>query len=96
MTLLEHSKLSDEKQNERLYKEVRYAKSTSLSLKETAEVFRLKKGGKNLATKDYAKHLMEYLDDTKNMASLTISDLNNVLGCLQGTQISKAINFVSH
>ena len=64
-----------EAKNARLYIEVRYARSTSLSLKETAAVFRLKRGGKKLETEEYATNLMQYLDDSKNIASLTMADL---------------------
>ena len=81
---LKKTNFSNKEKNSRLYVEVRYARCTSLSLKETAKVFRLKRGGKKLETEEYASNLMEYLDDSKNMASLTITDLNNVLGSLQG------------
>ena len=77
---MENTYYSDEDKSQRMYIEVRYARCTSLSLK----VFRLRKGGKKLEAKEYASNLMEYLDDSKNMASLTVSDLNDVLGCLQG------------
>ena len=82
--LKKSSNITENERNSQLYIEVRYARSTSLSLKETAKVFRLKRGGKKLQTNEYAQNLIEYLDDSKNMTSLTISDLNNVLGSLQG------------
>ena len=70
--------------NQRLYIEVRYAKSTSLTLPPTALVFRLKMAGRNLLTEDYANNLAQYLDDTQNVSSLTMNDLNTALGNLQG------------
>ena len=89
---IKNSKFSDKEKNSRLYVEVRYARTTSLSLKETAKVFWLSRGGKKLETMEYATNLMEYLDDSKNMTSLTISDLNNVLGCLQGNFLCQENN----
>ena len=47
--------------NKRLYLEVRYERESSLSLKRTAVVFKLKSGGKNLATDDYATNLCKIL-----------------------------------
>ena len=40
--------------NTRMYVEVRYARQTTMSLKESSAVFRFRKGGKNLETIDYA------------------------------------------
>ena len=39
-----------------VYDEVRYAKMTYMSLKQTAAVFRLKRNHKNLTTDDYAEN----------------------------------------
>ena len=47
-------------------------------LKETAAIFRLKSGGKNLLTEDYDLNLSSYYDSAKACSSLTICDLNNV------------------
>ena len=63
---------------------MRYAKESSLSLKRTAAVFKLKSGGKNLATEDYATNLCNYFDSAKYCSTLTIGDLNNVLIGLKG------------
>ena len=68
----------------RLYLEVRYAKESSMSLKRTASVFRLKIGGKNLATDDYAANLCKYFDSAKACSTLTLGDLTNVLTGLKG------------
>ena len=89
---IKNLKFSKKEKNSQLYVEVWYARTTSLSLKETAKVFRLRRGGKKLETMEYATNLMEYLDDSKNMTSLTISDLNNVLGCLQGNFLCQENN----
>ena len=47
----------DELKNKRMYIEVRYACKTSLSLKETASVFRLKRDNRNLPTEEYVDSL---------------------------------------
>ena len=66
--------------NKRLYLEVRYARESSLSLKRTAAVFKLKSAGKNLATEDYATNLINYFDSAKSCSTLTIGNLNNMQG----------------
>ena len=75
--------INNNDKNVRLYNEVRYARLTSLSLNESASVFRLKINGKNLETKDYASNLIQYFDDSRKVSSLTLLDLNNVLCGLQ-------------
>ena len=71
-----------EKRN-RLYREVRYARTTSLSLAPTAAVFRLRNGGKYLSIQEYADNLSQYLDDSKCVKSLTLIDLHEVLNLMQ-------------
>ena len=78
--------------NSRLYLEVRYAKESSMSLKRTASVFRLKIGGKNLATDDYAANLCKYFDSAKACSTLTLGDLTNVLTGLKGKLTSICIS----
>ena len=75
----------DEKvKTDRMYKEVRYARMTSVSQKETAPAFRLRRSGKYLSADEYAENLCQYLDDAKGVSTLTLSDLNNVLNGLKG------------
>ena len=45
--------------NKHLYVEIRYAKTTSLRLKHTDPVFRLKHDTKNLHSSEYAENLIE-------------------------------------
>ena len=71
--------MDDKERNERLYIEVRYARMTSSTLKETAAVFRLKRNGKNLPTAEYADNLVKYFDDTESVGTLSMDDLNFVL-----------------
>lgn len=73
---------SDSIKNNRLYIEVRYARRTCLSLKQTAAVFRLKQNYKNLETEQYAENLKSYLDSARSSTNLTIRDLKNVLHAL--------------
>ena len=61
-----------------------YERESSLSLNRTAAVFKLKSGGKHLATEDYATNLCNYFDSAKSCNTLTIGELNNVLIVLKG------------
>ena len=71
--------LEENEKNKRLYVEVRYARVSSSTFKETASIFRLKRNGKNLTTQEYADNLIKYMDDTESMNTLTLADLNTVL-----------------
>ena len=70
--------------NNRMYLEVRYARESSMSLKRTSAVFKLKIGGKNLSTEDYATNLNKYFDSAKTCSTITLGDLTNVLTGLKG------------
>ena len=65
--------------NERMYREIRFQRNSSQSLKKEAAVFRLKRNGKNLETSEYASNLCQYLDQSRSVTNLTMSDLRNVL-----------------
>ena len=71
--------LDDEAKNKRLYKEVRYARMSSMSLKPTASVFRLKRNYQNLSTEEYADNLSSYLCSARSCKTITINDLNNII-----------------
>ena len=81
--------------NKRMYIEVRFAKESSLSLKRTASVFKLKSGCKDLTTEDYAINLCKYFDCSKSHSTLTIRDLNNVLTGLKG-ELKSTCDFPKH
>lgn len=81
--------LDSKDKNKSLYIEVRYARKTSQSLKESASVFRLKVAGKNLSTDDYATNLVRYFDSAKSCSSLTLGDLTNVIVGLKGLSNTK-------
>ena len=83
LKLMSTEGIDDNAKNSRMYREVRYARMTSLTLKENASVFRLKKAGKNLETQMYAENLMQYLDDSRNIGTVTIADLNCVQSKLE-------------
>ena len=76
--------LEENEKNKRLYVEVRYARVSSSTLKETASIFRLKRNCRNLATQEYADNLIKYMDDTESMNTLTLADLNTVLAQMTG------------
>lgn len=83
---VESTEEDEKKKVERLYKEVRYARKTSLSLPETAEVFRLKRNGKNLSAEEYADNLMSYLDRSRATKSLNMNDLQHVLVAMTSSE----------
>ena len=58
--------LEENEKNKRLYVEVRYARVSSSTLKETASRFCLKWNGRNLTTQDYADNLIKCMDDTES------------------------------
>ena len=66
-------------------------KKSSSYLKQTAAVFQLKSGGKNLTTEDYATNLCSYFDSAKSCSTLTMGDLNNVLTGLKGGYYSNYV-----
>ena len=90
--------LTEKEKNTRMYVEVRYARTTSLTLKENGSVFRLKMNGKNLETKEYAKNLIRYFDDSESINSLTMEDLYTVLGELESatSEISNSSEDLGH
>ena len=63
-----------EEKNKRLYTEVRYAKNTSLRLKQSDPVFRLKRDYKNLTNEEYAANLINYLGSARKTSSLTVNE----------------------
>ena len=76
--------LEENEKNKRLCGEVQYARVSSSTLKETASLFHLKQNGRNLMTQEYADNLIKYMDDTENMNTLTLADLNTVLAQMTG------------
>ena len=74
--------------NKRLYVEVRLAKKTCLSIKRSSSVFRLKRGGKNLTSDEYAKNLSTYFDNPHSQTAITVADLQNVLLALNQETLS--------
>ena len=73
------AKKNQKAKNQRMYVEVRYARVTSTTLKESAKVFRLKCDGRNLSTLEYGENLKKYFDDSESVNTLTLNDLNSVL-----------------
>ena len=76
--------LEENEKNKRLCGEVQYARVLSSTLKETASLFHLKQNGRKLMTQEYADNLIKYMDDTENMSTLTVADLNTVLAQMTG------------
>ena len=78
----------EKKKNDRLYVEVRYAKNTSLRLKHSDEVFRLKREHKNLTNEEYAENLINYLGSVRKTSSLSSSDLFDAISKITGRAIA--------
>ena len=76
---IDDQSVPEDVKNKRMYVEIRYARNTSLSLKETAAIFRLKANHKNLSTDEYGENLMQYLDNTRNVGTISVDDLSSAL-----------------
>ena len=71
----------------RLYIEVRYARTTSLTLPANAKLFRLRSdANKKMNAEEYAKNLAQYLDDQKSIGGIDMQELNGVLEKLKTTR----------
>ena len=92
MTSAQESKLK----NERLYREVRYARNTCLSMSNPAKFFKLKQNAKNLESQDYATCLIAYFDTSTSLGKLTLPDLQNVLGSIQSLMFGPVISSNSY
>ena len=57
--------------------EVKYALISSKLLKTSASLFRLKRDGKSLETKEYLENLCSYLDSVRQCKTITLNDLLN-------------------
>ena len=79
----------EKKKNDQLYVEVRrYAKNTSLRLKHSDEVFRLKRGHKNLTNEEYVENLINYLGSVRKTSSLSSNDLFDAISKITGRGIA--------
>ena len=81
------SEEADETKKYCLHREIRYAKATLLNLPQVLPLFKLRSTGKYLPIQQYADNLAQYLDDSRSMTTLTMNDLNHVLGKLQGSSM---------
>ena len=68
--------------NTRLYIEVRFHRMTSTRKKETYDIFRSKKSGKNLDTYDNAYNLKVYFRQTRRLKNISLEDLSCDLSIL--------------
>ena len=81
------SEESSEMKQKRLYREVKYARLCSLSLKRTSEVFRLMRVHKYLEAEEYSENLITYLTTARRCNTITIKDLDNVLRGLRNKNV---------
>ena len=76
--------MDSKEKNQRLYVEVRYAKNTSLRLKHTDPVFRLRRDNKNLISIEYAENLKCYLGSARKTTTISVSDLSDAICKITG------------
>ena len=76
---LENRGIPEREKNQRLYLEVRHAKNSSLSFPKASEVFRLKRGCRNLDTETYGKNLIAYLKRITCHIDMGYSDFQQAL-----------------
>ena len=68
--------------NERMYKEVRYARDTATMIPKNNDIFRLKRQYQNLTTKEYAVNLTVYLEKVAANTTASIDDFVNAVDIL--------------
>ena len=85
LKLLLESDLTEKQRQDRLYIEVRYAKTTCLSMNTQAanRFFRLRENGKKFSSQVYANCLFRYFDTSKAVAKVTIPDFVMSLGNIE-------------
>ena len=79
------SDIAEKNKCDRLYIEIRYAKSTCLSMntKSLNNFFKLRKKGRKLESHVYAKCLENYFEISRTIENVTIPDLQKTLGEIQ-------------
>ena len=75
--------MEEKEKGKRLYLEVRHAKNSSISFPKVSELFRLKKGHKNLANESYAQNLMTYLKRISCHIDMDMGDFREALDKLK-------------
>ena len=78
--------VTDKEKQKRLYKEVRYARDTSLSLPKSSEMFRLKEKYKPLATDKFATNLKVLFSKVNCNASASWDDFDKAVESLKAVQ----------
>ena len=73
------SNLSESEKVARLYLEVRYARDTSVSLPKSSDVFKLKKGYKNLDSTTYGKNLIVFFEKIICNTNVNMADFEKAI-----------------
>ena len=66
------------------YVEVRYANNSSLRLKHSYSVFRLKRDNKNLSNKEFVENLKTYLGCVRKTKTISVDELSQVISKING------------
>ena len=78
--------IPEKEKNTRLYIEVRHAKNSSVAFPKVSDVFRLKKGGKNLDSSQYSANLCTYLGKVTCNINTVIGDFREALSLMVNTK----------
>ena len=85
------SDLEDKKKQDRLYVEVRYAKATCLSMNTQIAAnrfFQVRENGEKMAYQVYADCVLKYLDSSKAVAKVSITDFRDTSFGWGGLKVS--------
>lgn len=74
--------ISAKEKQDRLYKEVRFARDSSMSIPRNYDIFKLRKKYRPLPYEEYACNLKIYLDNVSTNASVTMDDFSRALAAL--------------
>ena len=88
--LLAREDLTEKEKQNRLYKEVCYARDSSLSLPKTSDIFKLKEKYKSLSVNRLSKNLKVYLSKVTTNANVSWEDFDRAVSYLKS---AKSQNF---
>ena len=76
---MEDATISEEEKKERLYREVRFAKTSATCIKKSSAIFRLKQNYKLLEAEDYAHNLKLYFGCISSVKTISLKDFSYIL-----------------
>ena len=79
--------ITEKEKQAQLYKEVRYARDSSLSLPKTSDIFKLKENYKPLSVDRFSKNLKVYLSKVTTNASVSWEDFDHAVSVLKSAKL---------